>query len=228
MEVLRNVSTESDGSFKDSDWDDDARPGVKTIYSESQCRMEPSYMVQGDVDLKVGNWLGLPVWFDLRPVVGVRWQRFELVAHDGVQIYPGPVSITGDALRFKQTYWHYFLGIRTTYDLGRHIKALPLKLLCQLDWAYVDGDNRDHHLLRTGNRMTYETTSGKAWHASLGFKVGLTKNINAGVEAEYLLIQTKGSHRWVNDVYAIDMSWDNGVKVWSEQMSLMMSLEYLF
>ncbi len=229
VEILRNISEESDGSFKDSDWDDDANPSVKTIYSESGCRMEPSYMVRGDVDLKVADWLGLPVWFDLRPVVGVRWQRFKLVAHDGAQTLPAPpISFSGDAISFEQTYWQYFLGIRTAYDLGKHIKTLPLKLLCQLDWAYVDGDNSDHHLLRTGNRWTYETTRGEAWHASLGFKAALTKNINAGVEAEYLWIQTTGSHRWVNDYYGVDMSWDNGVKVWSEQMSIMISLEYLF
>jgi hypothetical protein len=234
VEVLRNVSRESDGSFQDSDWDDDARPGVKTIYSESQCRMEPSYMVRGDVDLKVADWWGLPAWFDLRPVAGVRWQRFELVSHDGVQAYPAPGDnpppdlLPGDGIRFRQTYWHYFLGIRTAYDLGRHIRAPRLKLLGQLDWAYVDGDNRDHHLLQEGNRMTYEKTRGHAWHASLGLKAGLTKNINAGVEAEYLRIRTKGSHRLVNDLYNIDMTFDHGVKVWSDQMSLMLSLEYLF
>ena len=234
IEIMRNVSRESDGSFKDSDWDDDTKPGVLTVYSESQCRMEPSYMVRGDVDLKVADWLGMPVWFDLRPVVGLRWQRFNLVAHNGVQTYPAPGDTTppdplpGDAISFEQNYWQYFLGIRAAYDLERHLKIPRLKLFGQLDWAYVDGDNGDHHLLREGNRWTYEKTRGEAWHASLGFKAGLTKNINAGVEAEYLLIQTKGSHRWVHDVYAMDMSWDNGVKVWSEQMSLMMSLDYLF
>jgi hypothetical protein len=234
VEVLRNVSRESDGSFKDSDWDNDARPDVKTIYSESQCRMEPSYMVRGDVDLKVADWLGLPVWFDLRPVAGVRWQRFELVAHDGVQTYPAPGDITppdplpGDSIHFWQTYWHYFLGLRTAYDLGRHIHVPRLKLFGQLDWAYVAGDNSDHHLLRAGNRWTHEKTCGNAWHASLGIKAGLTENINLGVEAEYIMIRTKGSHRWVHDVENVDMSWDNGVNVWSEQMSLMMSLEYMF
>lgn len=229
LEVLKNVSMESDGSFEDSDWDDDANPNVKTVYSESECRMEPSYMVRGDADLKVADWLGLPVWFDLRPVAGIRWQRFELVAHDGVQTLPSPpITFSGDALRFTQTYWQYFLGIRAAYDLGKQTGTLPLKLLCQLDWAYVDGDNSDHHLLRAGNRWTYEKTSGEAWHATLCFKAALTRNINAGVEAEYLRIQTTGSHRWVNDVYATDMSWDNGVKVWSEQKSIMLSLEYLF
>ncbi|MCX5827579.1 MAG: hypothetical protein NTV58_06210 [Deltaproteobacteria bacterium] len=49
VEVLGSIPMESDLAFKDSDWDDDARPSVKTIYSESQCRVEPSYMVRGPV-----------------------------------------------------------------------------------------------------------------------------------------------------------------------------------
>lgn len=235
MEVMRNISRGAEGAFKDSDWTDDSHPDVKTIYSEAQCRMEPSYMARGDVDLKVSDWFGLPSWFDLRPVVGIRWQRLEFVAYDGLQTYPAPGDTTppdsypGDAIRFKQTYWQYFLGIKTDYDLGRQLKtSRRLKLLGQLDWAYVEGDNSDHHLLRPGTRMTYEKTKGNAWHASLGFKAGLTQNINAGVEMEYFLIQTTGAHRWTHDVMGVDMTWDKGVKVWSDQMSLMISLEYLF
>jgi outer membrane protease len=230
VEVLTAIPMESDGLMKDSDWDDDSAPGQRTIYSESQCRMEPSYRVRGDVDMKVGDWLGMPVWFDLRPVAGVRWQRLTLVAHDGAQTELGmpSMALPGDSIRFQQTYWQYFLGIRAAYDLERHLKAPRLKLHGQLDWAYVDGDNSDHHLLRMGNRMTYEKTRGDAWHASLGLKVGLTENINAGAELEYLRIRSEGSHQLVNDLFGIDFSFDHGVKVWSDQFSMMMSLEYLF
>ena len=41
--------------------------------------MEPSYDLRADLDLKVSDWLGLPAWLDLRPLVGVRWQRFSFV-----------------------------------------------------------------------------------------------------------------------------------------------------
>jgi len=231
MEVLGSIPMESDLSFKDSDWNAD---NVKEIYSEAQCRVEPSYMVRGDVDLKISDWVGLPDWFDLRPVGGVRWQNLNFLAHNGVQVYPAPGEnhspdhYPGNAIRFEQTYWQYFLGIRTAYDLGRHIKLPGLKMLCQLDWAYVDGDNKDHHLLRKGNRWTYEKTTGNAWHASLGLKADLTKYITAGVEFEYIQITTTGTHRWVHDIENVDESWVNGVKVWSEQMSLMMSLGYKF
>jgi outer membrane protease len=234
VEIMTNLSRESDGLMRDSDWEDEERPTVLTTYSESSCRMEPSYMVRGDVDLKVGDWLGLPVWFDLRPVVGVRWQRFELVPHDGVQISPAPgdstppVPLPGEGIRFEQTYWQYFLGIRATYDLRRQLPASPLKISGQLDWAYVKGDNSDHHLLKAGNRWTYEETNGYAWHALLGIKAGLTESISAGLEAEYLRLRTTGSHRLVNDLFNVDFKFYNGVTVWSEQISLMLKLEYVF
>jgi hypothetical protein len=234
VELLRNISKESDGSFKDSDWSDDARPSVKDVYSEAQCRVEPSYMGRGDVDMKVGDWLRLPAWFDLRPVVGVRWQQLEFVAHNGVQEYPAPGSTApadhypGDAIQFKQTYWQYFAGLKAAYDLGRHLPVPRLKLYGQVDWAYVEGDNSDRHLLRQGIRMTYEDTTGSAWHGLLGIKGGLTRNVNMGLEAEYLRIRTAGSHRWVDNFYGANETWTNGVRVWSDQVSLTMSLGYLF
>lgn len=230
-EVLAALPMESDLSFKDSDWDDAAQTNVRTIYSEAQCRVEPSYMARGDVDLKIADWVGLPVWFDLRPVAGFRWQRLEFEAHNAVQTLPLPPNhFSGNVIRFRQTYWQYFLGIRTAYDLGRHVRVPRLKLLGQLDWAYVDGENSDDHLLRGdgGNRMTYEKTRGDVWHASFGLKAGLTENVSAGLEFEYFRIRTEGTHQWVHDVYDINQTWENGVKVWSDQYSLMMNLEYRF
>lgn len=230
LEAFGAIPMESDGLMKDSDWDDESNPELKTIYSTSQCSVEPSYMVRGDVDLKIGDWLDIPAWFDLRPVAGVRWQRFKLMVHDGVQTELGKPAdpLPGNSIHFEQTYWQYFLGIRADYDMEKHIKAPRLKLHGQLDCAYVDGDNSDHHLLRAGKRMTYEKTRGSAVHASFGMKAGLTANINAGLDFEYLWIRSEGTHRLENDLYGIDFSFDNGVKVWSEQMNIMMSLEYLF
>ena len=234
IEALRNLSSEADGSFKDSDWDDEDRPGVLSIYSESACRMEPSYNVRGDIDLKISDWIGLPRWLDLRPVTGFRWQRLSFVSHDGIQYYPTsgntmpPDVLPGDGIRFEQTYRQYFLGIRSACDLEKPAMLSRLKLLFQLDWAYVEGDNEDHHLLRSGDRVTYERSSGDAWHVSCGLKAGLSPNVNVVLEADYLKIQTTGSHRLVNNIFDIDLTWDDGVKVWSEQKGLMLTLEYLF
>lgn len=231
IEAMKNLSGESDGVFKDSDWDDDSHPNVRTVYSESNCRMENSYSFRTDVDMKVSDWLRLPVTFDIRPVVGFRWQRLAFMAHDGVQQYNDTSTVDplpGNVIQFDQTYWQYFIGVKAGYDLGKLLNMQCLKLQCQLDWAYIEGSNQDHHLLRAGNRFTYERTTGDAWHASLGLKMGLTANINAGVELDYLKIQTTGTHRWVESIGPVDESWSNGVKVWSEQVSFMLNLEYRF
>jgi hypothetical protein len=193
-------------------------------------------MARVDVDLKISDWLRLPGWFDLRPVVGVRWQYLDFMAHNGVQMYPAPWSDTppepllGNNIHFKQTYWHYFLGIKAVYDMEKHIRFPRLKVICQLDGAYVDGNNSDDHLLRGngGSRMTYEKTRGGALHASLELKIGLTENISAGFEMDYIRIQSTGSHQWQQEVYGIDQSWDNGVRVWSDQAGMMVNLEYRF
>jgi hypothetical protein len=231
IEAMKNLTGESDGVFKDSDWDDDNHTDVRTIYSESNCRMESSYSFRTDVDMKIVDWLRLPATFDLRPVVGFRWQRLAFMTHDGVQRYYATSAVDplpGNGIQFDQTYWQYFLGMKAGYDLGKPFKLQSMILQGQLDWAYIEGSNQDHHLLRAGNRFTYESTTGDAWHAFLGLKMGLTTNINVGMELDYLKIQTTGTHRLVNNTFNVDMSLSNGVKVWSEQISLMLNLEYRF
>lgn len=233
IEAMRSVSSESEGVFKDSDWTDDARPDLKTIYSESNCRLDPSYSFRADLDMNVSDWLGLPARLDLRPVAGFRWQKLNLMTHDGVQYEVADnqiivVPLPGDGIQFDQTYWQYFVGVRGAYDLGRPLNLSRLIVKGQVDWAYVEGSNQDHHLLRAGNRFTYERTTGDAWHASVALVVGLTRNLNLGVELDYLRIQTTGTHRWVDSIAPADMSWSQGVKVWSDQTNLMVNLAYTF
>ncbi len=233
-EILRNLSHSSSGVFKDSDWTGEVVPAsVMDIYSEASTRIEPSYMARVDMDMRIGDWVGLPEWLDLRPVIGVRWQDLNFVAHDGVQTYPAEPNIAGDAfpgdaIRFTQKYRQYFLGARMFYDLGRHVELPGLKLTGQLDWAYVSGNNADHHLQRPGKRMTYENTRGGAWHAVVGLTTPLSKDLNLGLSFEYLRIKTSGTHRLTYDLFDCDESWDNGVNVWSEQKNVSISLQYVF
>ena len=236
LDLSATVPMGSDLSFKDSDWTEAQYFWIKDIYSEARCRLQPSYMARVDVDLKISDWLRLPGWFDLRPVAGVRWQYLDFLVHDGVQVYPAPWSsdppepLSGDIIHFKQTYWHYFLGIKAVYDMEKHIRFPRLKVICQLDGAYVIGKNSDDHLLRGegGSRMTYEKTRGAALHASVGIKVRLIENVTAGFEVDYIRICSAGSHQLQHDVYGIDQSWDNSVKVWSDQAGMMVNLEYRF
>lgn len=232
LEALTNISQNAHGNMEDSDWDDGARPDVKTIYSQSQMRVGPSYMARADVDLEVADWLGLPEWLSIRPLAGMRWQKFNLMAHDGIQYdYPGggsPFMLYGDSIRFKQIYWQYFAGIRANMDLTGLTGIPSLRLLAQFDWAYVEGQNEDNHLLRAGRRFTCEDTYGHAWHGSIGLKKGLWENFMLGLDIDHLTISTTGNHRLLNRPMDIDMSFSNGVKVWSDQTNLSLTLEYRF
>src|SRR5512136_1728754 len=124
--------------------------------------MEPSYMVRVDMDLEVADLLGAPRWFSLRPLAGFRWQDFNFVTHDGVQNsladLSAPTPLPGNGIRFSQTYWQYFFGLRSDIDAGRLLDVSGLNLCLQGDWAYVEAHNQDHHLLREGNRFTYENS----------------------------------------------------------------------
>ncbi len=231
-EVLSNALSDVRGHMKDSDWDDGAAPALKTIYSESSCRLESSYIARVDMDLEISDWLGLPKWISLRPLVGFRYQNFHMMVHDGIQHTPfdgnPPEDLPGNSIRFKQTYWQYFTGLRSNIDVGKFTNLSDLKLLLQIDWAYVEGSNEDKHLKRAGNRFTYEKTYGEAWHGSIGIRKGLTRNLVLGLDLDYLQITTTGSHRLVNDTPGIDFRFTHGVRVWSEQKNISLSLEYKF
>jgi outer membrane protease len=230
LEALTNLSSEADGRMSDSDWDDERNPGFRTIYSESYCRIEPSYMIKADADLRVSDWLGLPSNMDLRPVIGFRWQHFRLVTHDGVQYQQGdpPQPLPGDGIQFTQTYRQYFIGLKSDLDLTGYVPLPRFNLLIQLDWAYVQGENEDLHLLRFGRRFTIENTRGQAWHGLLGLKAGLSEKLTLGLELDYLWLSTTGSHRLLNEPLDIDFTFHHGVKVWSRQTSLSLMLEYVF
>ena len=73
-----------------------------------------------------------------------------------------------------------------------------------------------------------EDTQGEAWHLALGLTAGLTPNWLLCLEAEYLSIYTTGTHRLQHDLMGLDLGWDNGVAVWSEQISASLSLVYRF
>lgn len=234
LEAYRNINREMEGVMKDSDWDDDGQPQLLTIYSESNCRLEPSYMVGVDADLTVSDWLGLPAWLDLRPVAGVRWQRLTFVSHDGTQYERNGAGgwdvqeLAGDSIRFEQRYWQPFLGLRAIVVLGNPLRAGPLRLRLQLDRAWVQAKNEDHHLLRIGYRLTQENTSGEAWHAAVGLALPLTPSLSATAEFDYLRIRTEGTHRFLNSTFDTDRTWERGVKVWSEQKGVTLGITYRF
>lgn len=231
-EFLTSLTGQESGRFKDSDWDDDDAPDRLSIYGETDCRMQPSYQVTADVDVEVADAAGLPAAAELRPVLGFRWQRFSFIAHDGYQYeYDGSGNVQqttplpGDVLSFRQDWFQPFLGVRLGYAWEEVPLLHRLKLTSQFDWGYAVGRNRDLHLLR-GSRRTEESTEGDARHVALGVVLGLTENVELGVEAEYLRIETTGTHTLYDN--GSSHRWHNGVRAWSEQTSYTVDLTYRF
>lgn len=233
---LTSVADQAAGLMKDTDWDAPGSATPVTNYSESLSRLEPSYQVAADIDLQIADVLRLPEGFDLRPMIGFRWQQLSFMVHDGVQYDynppPQPPDIQllpGNSISFEQTWYQYVIGLKMGYT-WKHIPWLHrLKAQAAFDWSYVEGSNRDRHLLRPGNRITEQQTSGDAWHTSLELLFGLTPTIELGVEADYLHITTTGTHTLRDDInFTVPFSWQNGVKVWSEQFGVSVRSRFRF
>ncbi|MBI4799343.1 MAG: omptin family outer membrane protease [Desulfarculus sp.] len=238
LEALTNISRDVDGGrMKDSDWDDSSRPGVKTIYSESWCRLKPSLTLDASLDYSLRPHVALPRGLDLRPLIGLRYQRYTFETYDGVQTtlteqdaWGAGVALGGEGIWFRQEYVHTYLGLRLGYGLdlpqawgwGRRAE-----FFLQGDWAYVKGDNRDHHLLRQGDRITQEHTTGDAWHAALGLRLPLGDAAFLNLTGDYMRIRTTGTHTLYNSAMGISepFSFDYGVEAWSDQYSLTLALE---
>jgi hypothetical protein len=242
LELMTNISRDTDGGkFKDSDWERPASPGVLTTYSDSQIRLKPSLTLDSSVDYSLRQHVNLPQGLDLRPVIGLRYQRYTFETYDGVQIsrpegqdnWVTDAVLGGEYIWFRQEFLQSYLGLRLSAEvplprlLGAGRKA---EVSLQGDWAYVVGANRDHHLLR-GDRITEEHTTGDAWHASLGLKVPLGQVAFLGLSGDYLRIRTTGQHDFFPSAQeggGDPESWDHGVKVWSDQYSLTLFLEIPF
>lgn len=222
------------GQMYDSDWEDDNDPQRLSIFSSSACRMQIGYEAGTDLDIQVADLLQLPEGFFLRPLIGFRWQHLHLITHDGIQYMYAPDGsqsselLPGNGIDFQQDWFRYILGLRFGYEWHRLGWLYSMKLNTQLDWSYVTGYNLDHHLLRDGNRLTEEKTSGDGWHASMGLLMGLSPRVNLGIEADYLSIQTTGTHTLRNDPYGILFSFKHGVKAWSEQYGITVKMGLRF
>lgn len=231
-DFVTNISSESNSMMKDSDWDDESNPKQMTIYSESYNHIDPSYLVNTSLDMKVADLLGLPNRVDLRPMMGFRYQTLNFTTHDGLQIYPGsntpPLPLPGNGIQFNQTFYQYVLGFRWGLDFGDLIALPGSKVYGQFDWAYVEGNNTDHHLKREGQRYTYENTTGHAWHTAVGAEIPLIDQLTFSFTYDYLNISTSGTHRLVNKTFNIDYSFNNGVKAYSLQQYFEMKLAYSF
>jgi hypothetical protein len=219
LEYLVPLRKEVNGNLNDYDW----RVPSDTITDLGIMRERwvEGHMLDFGVEFELFQHpFDLP--FDVWSTSGFRWQRYHLMCNDLVQYKennvwePDPYRYAGDVIGFNQQYYSYYLGGQLRSDLA--IGSLPpIHLTFQGDWAYTEGNNVDHHLIREGDRFTVENTYGDTWHIGLTAEAPVRKWISLGCQVDYLQTTTTGSHRLINEPLGWDESWTYGVRAWAAQ-----------
>lgn len=222
-EWVTPVNGDIHGQFEDRDWLLVGQDFTDLGVSEERWIDAQMLDVAFEIDLFELR-LGLPI--SVRPVGGFRWQKFDLMAFNAKQLkefdmwVPDPVSFEGDVIRFRQEYYHYYVGgqLRTDVDLGGLLPTV--RLTFQGDWAGIQGFNFDHHLLREGVLIGRENTHGDGWHIGGAAEIFLSERFSVGIEGEYTQIRTTGRHHDTNVPLGWDATWTRGVHVWSDQTAI--------
>ena len=205
----------------DFDWASPNPDGSFTDFGLARERFTEGQMI--DIEYKrrlLVAPLGLP--FDVWPLIGFRWQRFDITAFDLRQVKSDnvwldpPFTFEDDVGTLNQEYYIGYAGLqlRGRWDIP---KLCPILWTLQGDWGHTEANDVDHHILREGDMFIMNRTSGDCWHAGLTVEAVVTEHIGVGVQADQLYINTRGTHRWLNEPLGIDESWDNGVAVTSRQ-----------
>jgi hypothetical protein len=226
------------GNISDYDW------GIAPPYNPASLdslSVSPERWIDGqkleieEECLWTTRFLGMPI--ELWPLVGFRWQRFDMMAYDGLQVInnnPPPPAVgyrwTEDMGSFNQQYYMVYLGGQLRKTLQRECGP-PITLAFQADYGATGGYNIDHHISGyepNTHRYTMETTGGDVLHLAVSADVPFNCHVGIGVQADYLTIHTTGTHRWLQTsaTQNTDQSWDNGVVVQSDQMSVSAYLRY--
>ena len=223
-----NLNQNSSLNMQDSDWDHPFNPNVKTIFSESNNRLTKGWMAEVQFTI----WTPIEEVIYIRPVLGYRYQVLDFTTHDGVQrdISGAVIGLPGESVEFEQRFQHFYLGglFVYSYPLRSSLGLTPIfQLAFQTDCAIVAAKNEDLHLLRPGERITQETTTGYCWHLCLEMTCTLIESLRAGLEFDFKRMDTHGSHHLINAPLGIDFSFD-GARVWSEQASVSAIAEITF
>jgi outer membrane protease len=215
-----NLNKESNLKMQDSDWDDDFLESQKTIFSESNCRLNRGTLIDIGCSIATPLEQSIPV----RPVIGYRYQYFSFTTHDGFQasLDGAAFDLPGDGIDFRQSFEHFYFGLNWEQNLASPRLSEMLsraRLEVKFDYALVKGKNEDLHLLRTGYHKTADTTRGHCWHLAAGLDFSAADYLRARVFADFKRVLTDGSHRLTNSLHVLDFSWD-GAHVWSDQASV--------
>ncbi|MGO8878551.1 MAG: omptin family outer membrane protease [Desulfomonilaceae bacterium] len=228
LDTWVNINQEGRARMQDSDWDQENVPSQKSVFSESKCQLKRSWLV----DLKILFNPDVSFFKIVHPVVGARYQTFSFVTHDGYQVGLDGYNtdLPGEGIEFDQTFYQYYLGalINTKVNTSGIFRSLPTTdLTVTLDYALVLAKNQDLHLLREGERITNESTSGHCWHAEATASFLIRQNIKGLIDLDFKRIITNGGHQLTNSFFSVDFSFD-GSRVWSDQLSIAASAELIF
>jgi hypothetical protein len=200
--------------MQDSDWEDGIfSPDQKTAFSESSNRMPQSYLLDINADWEVSS----SAVASLRPVAGVRYQKFHFIAGDGFQwSLPGssfPTEpLNGDVYDDSFTFLQFYLGAKSGLWLG------PLVVTLQADYGWLKADQEDRHLLRGLFRIA-DNGRGYCWHLAAAVSHPVSNSISLRLEGDFKrLVTTVCPHSWW-DTGVPEESW-GGAKIWSDQQSL--------
>lgn len=208
------------GNLEDFDWRSPNQAYTDLGYMQE--RWTDGQMIDLAYEIRLSERpMGLPV--EIWPTIGFRWQRLDLTAYNLTQVkfdnewLDPPYTYEGDVITFNQEYFTGYLGGQLRGRLETWILP-PIALKLQGDWGYTGAYNTDHHLLRSGDRYTMETTHGDCWHVALTAEAYYCHDrLVIGFQVDHLQTNTTGTHRWLNVPENTDEVWDNGVSVWSRQ-----------
>ena len=223
-----NLNRESGQKRQDSDWDDDVDPSQKTIFSESECRLNKGLLF----DTYLAISMPWKKFTNVKPLIGYRYQYFSFTTHDGAQadLAGDVMELPGDGIDFRQTFNHVYFGgvFNGGVDLSPVLRMFPtLDLELEVDYGLVRAKNEDLHLLRVGDRVTTENTSGHCWHFYLSMEFFRRGTLSARIEGDFKRLLTDGDHNLSNSLFQLNFSFD-GSQVWSDQASIAAAGQIVF
>jgi hypothetical protein len=225
------------GQMADSDWSGPNRDVASLQLSPERWREGQNLELEGSYQL-TKCCFGLPI--EVWPTAGFRFQRFSMMAHDGLQLINDHTlrdadgnlmnlpnagdRLPGDIISFNQQYYMSYIGGQLRTSLNTRNGRL-VTVIFQGDWAGTWGYNVDHHI--GGNEdngihsFCMDTTEGGALHLSLCAETPLCGRISLGVQADHTEIRTTGSHHdYETGTRYTDTRSTDGVYVRSDQTSL--------
>jgi hypothetical protein len=231
FEWLTPMTRDISGDMSDWDWSGPARDPASLSVSPSRWTDGQRLEFEGAFKLR-DRLFQMPI--ELWPVAGFRFQRFNMMSYDGVQLindgtFPDipPVGYRWyeDTISSNQQYYMGYVGgqLRTTLNIAQ---LRPVQLTFQGDWAGTAGYNVDHHISgyeeKGIHRYGYDKTHGGALHLALIAETQLNRRLSVGVQVDHTEIRTTGTHHFVETgAETADEIWSNGVKVNSDQTSLL-------